>query len=122
MTADTAKWKGTFHTEARTAGRTTMITPKTDAEALQLSAIYRRLLDDIDGLYEDNDRVQEGSHHRLPSGLYDQAVELISGAVGEALQVVSQRCSRCDSSNISISCMDCAVDPLGVAHGGTTDE
>jgi len=71
--------------------------PLDDKEALQLSAIYRRCLDDLEGLCGFDLRAQ----------FYDQAVERINEAVGEALSVVSARCPKCDSDRIAVMCADC---------------
>lgn len=76
-----------------------MTMPTNDNTALQLSAIYRRCLDDLEGT----------CGFDLRSEFYDQAVERINEAVSEALAVVGQRCPKCTSSNVAIFCKDCAV-------------
>lgn len=70
---------------------------RTDNEALQLSAIYRRCLDDLEGT----------CGFDLRAEFYDAAVERINEAVSEALAVVGQRCPVCDSTDVTIDCAAC---------------
>jgi len=71
----------------------------TDIEALKLSAIYRRCLDDLERL--------GSSRMAFTATTHDQAIELISQAVSEAVAVVSQRCPYCDSSDVTLVCGEC---------------
>lgn len=75
----------------------TTATLPTDNETLQLSAIYRELLDELDELM----------NAQLPTHQYDQAIELVSETVGQAVRILTARCPDCDSSDIRIICGDC---------------
>ena len=74
--------------------------PQSNIEALRLSGIYRKLLDDLEG-------IGFFGSVPIPSEHYDEAIQVISDAFSEAVQVLSQRCEKCDSTNVKVICSDC---------------
>lgn len=66
-------------------------------EALKLSIIYYGLLRDLSDL----------TGIEFPMEYRNQALQLVTDAVHEALGVVSMRCAKCDSSDIAVICAEC---------------
>ncbi len=69
----------------------------------KLSEIYRGLLIDLGALYNFEPAFRDG--------VGQQAIECVSGAVGQALAVTSSRCEICDGTNVALLCSDCMTQP-----------
>lgn len=67
-------------------------------ETLKLSRIYSSLVDDFEAM----------SDFRLRPPQRQRMIEIIVESVNSALRVVSQRCPKCDSADITIVCGSCA--------------
>ena len=75
--------------------------PTNTYEALRLSAIYQQLLNSLE---QEIDQPQG----RLRTATHQQQLQFIADAVGQALQVLSARCSRCDAECLPL-CPACIV-------------
>jgi hypothetical protein len=75
--------------------------PTNTYEALKLSTIYQQLLNDLESQIDQ-------PQGRFKSQLHSQQIQLISDAVGQSLQVLSARCSRCDEECVPL-CPACIV-------------
>src|SRR6185503_900732 len=82
-------------------GRRMSTEPTNTYEALKLSAIYQRLLIDLETeIYPPEGRFETRTHQ--------QQLQMISDAVGQAIQVLSARCSRCAAECVPL-CPACIV-------------
>lgn len=76
-----------------------MNTPEVN-ETIKLSLIYSELLVDIEAV----------ANVGIPVSDRQQAMQIISDAVGRALILLNNRCPVCDSEKITIYCEDCATE------------
>lgn len=75
--------------------------PSNTYEALKLSTIYQQLLNSLESEID-------APQGRFSTRTHQQQLQLISDAVGQAMQLLSSRCSQCDRECIPL-CMGCIV-------------
>jgi hypothetical protein len=87
--------------------------PTTTYEALKLSTIYQQLLNSLESEID-----QPQGRFRLRT--HSQQIQLVSDAVGQALQLLSARCSRCDEECLPLcsACIAAAQKTPLIAEAG----